>query len=132
MRDDQPQLGAQELALVRFIAEHQPIAAREVAKEFGEPAGLARTTVVTMLERLRKKRFLQRSKKVGIFVYKLASEENDVLHGVVESFVERTLGGSIAPFVAYLTRSNKLQPDELEALKRLVDEMQPGGRDDAE
>ncbi len=122
---EKPQPGDQELALLRFVGERQPVSMRDVAAEFGEPNNLARTTVHTMLERLRKKRFLLRSKASGVFVYRLAGEQTDVLHGVVESFVEKTLGGSVAAFVAYLGQTKRLQPDEIEALRRLVDEMKP-------
>jgi predicted transcriptional regulator len=120
---DQPSLGAQEMALMRFVGERQPISMREAADEFGEPNGLARTTVLTMLERLRKKRVLLRAKKGGIFFYRLAGEQTEVLHGLVQSFVEKTLGGSITPFVAYLTQSKSLTSEEMEALEKFVIEM---------
>jgi predicted transcriptional regulator len=120
---DRPQLGDQELAVLRFVGDRQPVSLREVADEFGEPNNLARTTVHTMLERLRKKRFLARSKKSGVFLYKLAGEQEDVMNRLVESFVERTLGGSVGAFVAYLAQSKRLQPDEVEALGKLVDDM---------
>ncbi|HWD40707.1 MAG TPA: BlaI/MecI/CopY family transcriptional regulator [Fimbriimonas sp.] len=120
---DQPNLGGQELALLRFVGERQPVSARDVVAEFGEANGLARTTVLTMLERLRTKRVIRRAKKGGLFVYSLAEDQKDVLHGVVESFVEKALGGSVVPFVAYLTQSRKLKKEEIEALRNFVDEM---------
>src|SRR5207249_331104 len=59
---EQPSLGDQELEVLRFVAEHAPISVGEVAERFGEPRGLARTTILTVMERLRKKGFLTRSK----------------------------------------------------------------------
>jgi predicted transcriptional regulator len=119
---DRPALGDQELALLRFLAERSPIAVREVVSEYGEANGLARTTVLTMLERLRKKGFLHRSRTDGVFQYTVASEQSDVLHDIVESFVQKTLGGSLTPFVAYLTQSKNLRREELDALRKVIED----------
>src|SRR5208282_2950187 len=62
---DRPALGDQELALLRFLGDRPSISVRDVVKEFGETNGLARTTVLTMLERLRKKGFIERSRTEG-------------------------------------------------------------------
>ena len=109
--------------MLRFIGERQPVSMRDAAEEFGEPNQLARTTVLTMLERLRKKRVVSRSKKSGVFVYRLAGDQADVLRGLVETFVEKSLGGSVIPFVAYLTQSKSLTKDEIDALRHLVEEI---------
>jgi predicted transcriptional regulator len=119
---DRPALGDQELALLGFLAERSPIAVRDVLGDYGEPNGLARTTVLTMLERLRKKGFLSRSRTDGVFVYSVASEQTDVLHDIVESFVQKTLGGSLTPFVAYLTQSKNLRREELDALRKVIED----------
>ena len=47
---DKPPLGDQELETLRYISEHAPISVGEVAAGFGEPRGLARTTVLTVME----------------------------------------------------------------------------------
>ncbi len=62
-----PTLGDQELSLLRYVTDHAPITVREVAEQFGETHGLARTTILTMMERLRKKNFLTRRKDGGAF-----------------------------------------------------------------
>lgn len=118
---DRPALGDQELALLNYLADHSPIPVRDVVSEFGERNGLARTTVLTMLERLRKKGFLKRSRTDGVFLYSVASEQKDVLHSVVDSFVQKTLGGSLTPFVAYLTQAKNLRNEELDALRQIVE-----------
>jgi predicted transcriptional regulator len=47
-------IGEQEFALVRHIAEAGSASVGEVADSFGVARGLARSTVLTMMERLRK------------------------------------------------------------------------------
>ena len=46
-----------------------------------------------------------------------------MLRGLVQNFVEKTLAGSLSPFVAYLADSKDISATELDALKKLVQEM---------
>lgn len=118
-----PPVGEQELDVLRYVADNAPITVRQVAEQFGEPRKLARTTILTMMERLRKKGFLLRKKEGAVFEYSPAQAKTEVLHDLVQSFVERTLGGSLSPFVAYLADAKGLSEEEIAELKKLVDKM---------
>jgi predicted transcriptional regulator len=128
MRKQTP-LGDQELEVLRFVSDHAPVTVGEVAREWGEPRGLARTTILTMMERLRKKNFLVREprEKESTFEYRPAIQKADLMRSLVADFVERTLGGSLSPFVAYLNDARSLSPREREELRRLVEEMDSAG-----
>jgi predicted transcriptional regulator len=123
---ENPSLGEQELEVLRFIADRAPASAREVAEQFGEAKGLARTTVLTVMERLRKKGYLTRKRRQGVFHYSPRVPQSDVLQSLVRQFVEKTLAGSVSPIVAYLVKSRQLSEDELRELQRLVDELRGG------
>jgi predicted transcriptional regulator len=128
MRKQTP-LGDQELEVLRFVSDRAPVTVGEVAREWGEPRGLARTTVLTMMERLRKKSFLVREPRPNenTFEYRPAVQKADLMRSLVADFVERTLGGSLSPFVAYLNDARNLSPREREELRRLVEEMDSAG-----
>jgi len=113
-------LGEQELQLLQYVSDHSPTSVREAVDGFGAANGLARTTVLTMLERLRTKGYLVRRHVGAVNVYSPAQEKSEVLRGVVEEFVERTLGGSMSPFVAYLAKARNLSDEEIEMLRGLV------------
>jgi predicted transcriptional regulator len=121
---DSPSLGEQELDALRFIAEHSPISVGEAAKSYGSPRGLARTTVLTVMERLRAKGYLSRRLVGGVYRYSARIDQNAVLKNVVAEFVDRSLGGSLSPFVMYLADSGRLRPDELQALRKIVDSLE--------
>ena len=114
-------LGDQELALLRYVTDHAPVTVREAAAKFGEPHGLARTTILTMMERLRGKGYLTRRKDAGAFEYRPVVAKKDLMQGLVHDFVEKSLGGSLSPFVAYLTEAQGLSERELSDLRRLLD-----------
>src|SRR4051794_33958233 len=102
-RKAHPSLGERETELLRFAAGRGPVSVGEAADGFGEPNGLARSTVKTVLERLHKKGYLARSRRAadGIYVYSSPVEERELLGGLVQRFVDRTLAGSLDPFVTY-------------------------------
>jgi predicted transcriptional regulator len=117
-------LGDQEWDVFQFVCDRAPVTVREVAQEWGEPRGLARTTILTVMERLRQKSFLTRNRRESenTFEYRPAVAKSDLMRSRVAEFVQRTLGGSLTPFVAYLTDSQNLSERERDALRRMVAE----------
>jgi predicted transcriptional regulator len=113
-------LGDQELALLRYVAANAPTTAGEINSGFGEPNGLARSTIETVLERLRKKGFLRRTRVASVFRYEPTRAPQEVMGGLVEQFVEKTLDGSFTPFISYFAKQNRLSEDEIAELERLV------------
>lgn len=116
-------LGDQEMQILSFINDHSPISVREVATHFEKEKNLARTTILTMMERLRKKGFLNRSKVDGVFRYTVKFEQEKVLHKKVSEFIERTLGGSVSPLFNYFSESTDLTADEIRQLKKIADKI---------
>src|SRR5579872_2534442 len=115
-----PSLGDQELELLRFLAERAPSSIGEMTDGFGLPRGLARSTVNTMAERLHKKGYLIRNMQEGVYRYSPSVSEDELLGALTQHFVETTLGGSLAPFLAYFVRTSRLSDDEIGDLERIV------------
>jgi predicted transcriptional regulator len=113
-------IGIQELALLRFIAERGPVTVGEVAETYGRERGLSRTTCLTMMQRLREKRRLARRKSGGVFVYSSRESAGELMQGLVRQFVERSLDGSVTPFVQYLSADARVSASELRELEALV------------
>ena len=119
-----PSIGDQELALLQYIAEHRNASVGEVAAGFGEPRGLARSTVLTMMERLRGKSYLRRRQIDGVYRYSPATGPGEVMRSAVGQFVEKTLSGSVSPFVAWMSEHGKVSDAELAELEALVAQLQ--------
>jgi len=119
-------IGDQELALLRWITERGSVTLREAVEGFGLDASLARSTVLTMMERLRKKKHLGRKRVGAVFRYSSSVTATELLTGAVRDFVEKTLGGSVSPVVAYLADAEEVSEDELAQLEALVARLKKG------
>lgn len=113
-------IGDQELALLRYVAEQEAVSVGAAAEGFGAPRGLARSTVLTMMERLRQKGHLERVQVEGVYRYSSTASPGDLLRGAVRTFVEKTLAGSVSPFVTYLAEAGGVSDSELAELEDLV------------
>ena len=116
-----PTLGELELEILRYVTDHAPVSVGQVTEGFAVPRGLSRSTVNTSIERLFKKGYLTRTSEGDVFRYDAAVPPEEVLGGLVEHFIEKTLAGSLRPFVAYFARKRSLSQAELAQLRELVD-----------
>jgi predicted transcriptional regulator len=117
-------IGDQELLLLRFVADRGDATVGEASEGFAGPRGLARSTVLTMMERLRKKGHLTRRAVNGVYRYSPRTTPGAAVRQAVQSFVDRTLSGSISPFVAYLSERERFSDEELAELEALVARLQ--------
>jgi len=118
-----PGIGQAESEILRFIADQQSASVNDVADHMAQIKGQSRNTVMTVMERLRAKGFLERTKADGVFRYSPVASKATVMEGIVQDFVEGVLGGSVSPLVAYLTNRVDVDEQQLAELKRLVDKL---------
>ncbi|HUA82179.1 MAG TPA: BlaI/MecI/CopY family transcriptional regulator [Dyella sp.] len=122
-------IGDQELALLHYLSEHEHASVGEVAADFGEARGLARSTVLTMMERLRAKSYLKRRHVEGVYRYTTATGPGEALNNAVGQFVEKTLSGSLSPFVVWMSQKADVSDSELAELEALVAQLQSRRKD---
>lgn len=117
-------IGDRELDLLRWLERAGSATVGEAAERYGADQGLARSTVLTMMERLRKKGHLTRRLAQGVYRYTSRVPTSEVMRDVVRDFVRQTLDGSVAPFVAYLSEDAQVSDAELAELEDLVRRLQ--------
>jgi predicted transcriptional regulator len=119
-----PSIGRAEMEVLRHISDHHPVTVRQVADHFGATKGYVRTTVLNVMERLREKGYLVRRKAGGVFEYSPQVPTQQLLRALVGDFVQRTLGGSVSPFVTYLVEDAELSEPEVTALRNLLQQLE--------
>jgi predicted transcriptional regulator len=120
----QPTVGGAELRLLNYVSEHEPITVREVSDSLGAELGYVRTTVLQMMERLRKKGLLEREKVSGLYRYRSAKSRASVMKSVIDRFVNNSLGGSVSPLILYLSESKGISDEDAAYLNRLIDQLE--------
>jgi len=118
-------IGQAELELLTYVQDHHPVTVREVAEHFSRAKGHVRTTTLNVMARLVRKGYLTRRKADGVYQYAPRVGKGELLRGLVRDFVERALGGSLSPFVAYLVEDAQLSERDVAELKKLIGQLEP-------
>ena len=112
------QLGAVESRFADIIWESEPVTSSEIVKKAELQLGWKKSTTFTVLRRLCDK---------GIFINEKGTvrsliSKQDFYSMQSERFVEETFGGSLPAFLAAFTKRKKLSDNEIEELRRMVNE----------
>ncbi len=118
-----PNVAPAELEILRYILDHHPITVREVADHVAEAKGHTRTTVLNVMERLRRKGYLAREQVSGLYQYSPSVPKQQMQQTLVRNFIMQALGGSLEPFMAYLTQEAAVSDAEFEELKQFVEQL---------
>ncbi len=121
MSEKNQSLGQLELEVLKIVWEKQGCSVPEAAEILSGQKGYARTTILTIFQRLHKKGFLNRRKKAGIFCYYPTQQKNDVLGNLAQQFVRNIFEGSPSGLVQHLTKSN-VSADELARMRQIIDD----------
>jgi predicted transcriptional regulator len=115
-------LGELEERVMELIWRDQaPMAVREVARRLG--GLLAYTTVMTTLDRLYKKKLLDRAKEGNAFLYRARVDRDAYHRQMVENAVSALLSRSAEPVLAgFLDAALSVDEDNLVRLERLIAE----------
>ena len=116
-------IGELELEVLKVVWTLQPCTVSQIVKSMKKRREYARTTILTIMQRLEGKKFVKRRKQDGVFHYKTTENLSDVLTGLTRQFVDTMLGGSPLPFVTYFAESKKLTKKQVETLQAIVDEL---------
>jgi predicted transcriptional regulator len=117
------QLGQQQLEVLHYVTDHAPVSASQVVEYFAARHNLARTTILTVMDRLCQKGYLTRAKVDNVYHYQPSAPKAQMLKPMVDDFVERVLGGSPRALMVYLAQKADLSDEEWSDLKQLVHEL---------
>ena len=79
-------------------------------------------TVRTMLARLTRKGVVRTEPYKNLYLYSAACERERLVAHESQSFLERVFGGAIRPALIHFATRQRLSPEEVREMKRLLDE----------
>ena len=116
------QMGAVESRFADLIWQNEPITAAELAKRATELLDWKKTTSYTVLKRLCDKGIFKNES--GVVTALLSRADYYAMQS--EKFVEERFEGSLPVFLAAFTSRKSLTEQELDALRRMIDEHKEG------
>ena len=112
-----------ELAMLRVLWERGEATRRQVADALYPGGGESHyATVQKLLERLERKGFVRHDRREGVLVFKANVGRDEFIHRRLQRLAEKLCGGSVAPLVMTLVRSQPLSEAEVEELYALLGE----------
>ena len=126
MGDRQHDLGSAELEVLKALWEVGPATVREVLTYLHvRGRRVAYTTVQTLLTRLEQKRFVVSDKSDLAHVFRARVSRDRVTRSRLKTLLTQMYDGAAGPLVLQLVRTERLTQDELEALQKLIEGLEP-------
>ncbi|MDF7800610.1 BlaI/MecI/CopY family transcriptional regulator [Pontiellaceae bacterium B1224] len=114
-------LGQLELEVLKIVWDHPGSSVPQLTDALLQNKDYARTTILTVVQRLHKKSFLTREKQDGAFRYYPTDSKESVMGGMTKRFIEKTFDGSASSLIQHLTQT-KLSTAELEEMRSIIDQ----------
>jgi BlaI family transcriptional regulator, penicillinase repressor len=112
-----------EYVVMEALWRASPLAADEVGAALGPDQGWSETTVKTLLARLVKKKAVSASRDGRRYLYAPLIAREAYVRDESRNLIDRLFDGQLAPFVSNFAQTNGLSPEDIAALKRLVEEL---------
>jgi predicted transcriptional regulator len=117
-----PQLSDLQLAILRVLWDRGEATAAEVHEALRElDRALAPTTVATLLTRLERRGLVGHDSRGRAFVYRAAVPEHEVRRSMLAKVTDCFFAGDPAALVSHLLGGREITPEELAAIRRLID-----------
>ena len=113
-----------ELAILRVLWDRGPCTVRETHETLGRAREIGYTTVLKLMQIMVEKGLLRREDQGRAHVYRTVGAEASAKRDLVGDFMERAFGGSASDLVMHALAARPASPDELAAIRRMLDEME--------
>ena len=119
-----PRITEAELVVMKVVWEKAPVTANQVVEALERQQHWKPKTIHTLLRRLVQKGGLTFDKKGREHHFRPLVDAAEYTHAASRSFLSRFFNGEIAPFLACFLEREKLSRQEIEELRRILDDKQ--------
>jgi BlaI family penicillinase repressor len=124
-----PNVTDAECAVLERLWDQGPASIRQLTDVLYPKGGVSEyATVHKLLERLEAKKFVQRKRVGGVYLFEATASRDDVVGRQLEALVDKMYGGSLQPLLMNLVRVKRLTAQELRDLLVLVDSLDRKGK----
>ncbi len=122
MGEGTPRISDAEWDVMEVVWERGSVTPAEVIDRVAAPRGWNHRTVRTLLSRLVEKRALRREGAGARSVYQAAVSRRRCVRDQGRSFLNKVFGGNAASLLIHFAQEAKIDPGDLERLKKLLAE----------
>src|SRR4051812_38032066 len=115
-------LGDLQLRIMKVLWERGSATVADVHQALGGEAGLAYTTVATMLRKMEVRGLVQHEEEGRRFIYRSAVAPEAVTRSMAGDVLERLFEGRLADLLSHLLATREVSQEELCELERLIAE----------
>ena len=117
-----PKISAAEWEIMEVIWGDAPATASQVAEALCTRMDWSDKTVKTMISRLVKKGALIYTEEGKRYLYSHAFPREAFVQEESSSYLDRVFRGDMAPMLSYFVKNGKMTAEEIEELKRILDQ----------
>jgi BlaI family penicillinase repressor len=117
-----PQISDAEWLVMQVLWSTPDLTADELIDQLKDEVTWSASTIRTLINRLLKKKALKYTMEGRKYRYTPAVSEKDCVRQERRSFVQRVYGGTVTPMLAAFINEAELSPEEIEELKRMLDQ----------
>ena len=120
------QLGRMQFRIMQVLWDRGRASARDITEALNEAEPVAHSTVQTLLRQLEAKGAIGHEPENRTFVFFPSLKEDKVKKTAARELLERVFGGNVGSLVSHLLKNERLSRDELDELRRLIDQRGQG------
>jgi predicted transcriptional regulator len=117
-----------ELAILKALWDRGPSTVRQVLEVLGAQRPVGYTTVLKMMQIMREKGLVRCDTRKEPHVYRHRHRPRTILRQLAGDLLERAFDGSARGLLLHALEHKKVSPEELDELRRLIDEVERRAR----
>jgi len=121
MSEKEMKLGKVQLEIMKVLWARNEATARQITDDLGDGKEIAHSTVQTLLRKLEAKGAVEHISDGRTFLYRALVHQASVAESTTRDLLTRVFHGSVYSLVAHLIKHEEVSPDELRALRELID-----------
>ncbi|MBW8714159.1 MAG: BlaI/MecI/CopY family transcriptional regulator [Acidobacteria bacterium] len=124
MRKPSSTLTPQELAIMKVVWRLDRATVRGVYETLRKTRSIAYTTVMTMMNVLEDKGYLQKESDGRAHVYTPTKPRQQVVGAMVRDFIDRVFDGASSSLLLHLAKDSKLTDRQRKAVQKIIQELE--------
>jgi len=114
-------LGKIQLEIMKVIWDQGEVTARQISEALSQKEVVTHSTVQTLLRKLEVKGAVEHVSDGRTFLYRALIHQSSVAESSTRELLTRVFHGSVYSLVAHLIKYEAVSPDELKAMRELID-----------